>query len=78
MKLTAYYINGCISTDDQVYSSLQDFFEKTLKENKTPFVKIGQIKSDKIVIEDNGKTVIDQKISNLRDIWKNTIWNIMG
>ncbi len=53
-------------------------FEKTLKENKTPFVKIGEIKSDKIVIEDNGKKIIDQKISNLRDIWKNTIWDIMG
>ncbi|MCJ7571120.1 MAG: phosphoribosylformylglycinamidine synthase subunit PurL [Candidatus Thermoplasmatota archaeon] len=62
----------------EVEKEKQKNFEKTLKENKTPFVKIGEIKSDKIVIEDNGKKIIDQKISNLRDIWKNTIWNIMG
>ena len=62
----------------EVEKEKQKNFEKTLKENKTPFVKIGEIKSDKIVIEDNGKKIIDQKISNLRDIWKNTIWDIMG
>ena len=62
----------------EVEKEKQKDFEKTLKENKTTFVKIGEIKSDKIVIEDNDKKIIDQKISNLRDIWKNTIWNIMG
>jgi phosphoribosylformylglycinamidine synthase II len=62
----------------EVEKEKQKDFEKTLKENKTTFVKIGEIKSDKIVIEDNDKKIINQKISNLRDIWKNTIWNIMG
>jgi phosphoribosylformylglycinamidine synthase subunit PurL len=62
----------------EVKKEKQKDFEKTLKENKTSFVKIGQIKSDKIVIKDNGKTIIDQKISDLKDIWKNAIWDIMG
>ena len=62
----------------EVEKEKQKDFEKTLKENKITFVKIGEIKSDKIVIEDNDKKIINQKISNLRDIWKNTIWNIMG
>jgi phosphoribosylformylglycinamidine synthase subunit PurL len=62
----------------EVEKEKQKNFEKTLKDNKTPFVKIGEIKSDKIIIEDNGKKIIDQKISDLRNIWKNTIWNIMG
>jgi phosphoribosylformylglycinamidine synthase subunit PurL len=62
----------------EVKKEKQKDFEKTLKENKTSFVKIGQIKSDKILIKDNGKTIIDQKISDLKDIWKNAIWDIMG
>jgi phosphoribosylformylglycinamidine synthase len=62
----------------EVKKEKQKDFEKTLKENKTVFVKIGETKSDKIVIKDNGKTIVDQKISVLRDIWKNTIWDIMG
>ncbi len=56
----------------------QKELEKKLKENNTPFTKIGEIKSDKIMIENNGKKIIDQKICILKDIWKNTIRNMMG
>ncbi len=62
----------------EVEKEKQREFEKILKDNKTSSIKIGEIKSNKLVIEDNGKKIIDQKICNLRDIWKNTICNIMG
>jgi len=53
-------------------------FEKTLSSLKTPFVKIGQTKKDKLIINDKNCKIIDQKIAVLRDIWKNAIWNVMG
>lgn len=62
----------------EVKKEKQKDFEKTLKENKVSFFKIGETKSDKIIIKDNDKTIIEQKITTLRDIWKNTIWDIMG
>ena len=45
---------------------------------KTPFVKIGQTKKDKLIINNDDCKIIDQKIDVLRDIWKNAIWNFMG
>ena len=62
----------------EVEKEKQKYFEKTLKENNVSFVKIGKIKSDKLKIEDNGKIIINQKISILRDVWKNSIFSIMG
>lgn len=53
-------------------------FEKLLKNNKTTFIKFGNTKSNKIIIKDKNNTIVNQKVSNLRDIWKNAIWNIMG
>jgi phosphoribosylformylglycinamidine synthase len=53
-------------------------FEKTLEKEKTPFIKIGTTKGKKLIIQDTSKTVINQNINDLREIWKNTIWNIMG
>ena len=53
-------------------------FEKTLTDNKTPFVKIGQTIGNKISIINLKETIIGLKVDNLRDIWKNAIWNIMG
>ena len=52
-------------------------FEKTLKNNNTMFVKIGKTLSKRLIISDS-KKLIDLEISELREIWKNTIWNIMG
>jgi phosphoribosylformylglycinamidine synthase subunit PurL len=62
----------------EVKKEKQKDFEKTLKENKTPFVEIGKTKKDKITIKDNGKTIIQQKTNDLAEIWKNTICDIMG
>jgi phosphoribosylformylglycinamidine synthase len=56
----------------------QEDFEKLLKKNNTPFVKIGQITDDNLVIKDEGKSLVDLKVNVLRDLWKNAIWNIMG
>ena len=46
--------------------------------SKTPFVKIGQIEKNRLIINDNNIKIIDQKIDVLQDIWKNAIWNFMG
>ena len=62
----------------EVEEAYKKDLEKTLKEYKTPFVNIGEIKFDKIVIVDSGKKIIEQKISNLRNIWRNAISDIMG
>ncbi|EMR74352.1 hypothetical protein MBGDN05_00840, partial [Thermoplasmatales archaeon SCGC AB-539-N05] len=51
---------------------------KTLKENDTPFFKLGETIGEKLVIKDNKNTIIDLKVNVLRDHWKNAIWNIMG
>lgn len=53
-------------------------FEKTMGSSKTPFVKIGQIEKNRLIINDNNIKIIDQKIDVLQDIWKNAIWNFMG
>jgi phosphoribosylformylglycinamidine synthase len=55
-----------------------DKFENTLKKFKTPFEKIGQILKNRLIIHDNKKIIINQKIDVLQDIWKNAIWNFMG
>ena len=53
-------------------------FEKSMNNSKTPFVKIGHIDKDRLIIHGNNKKLIDQKIDVLHDIWKNAIWNFMG
>jgi phosphoribosylformylglycinamidine synthase len=53
-------------------------FEETIKKEKISFFRIGTTKGKKLIIKDRDKTVINQDLTILRDIWKNTIWNIMG
>jgi phosphoribosylformylglycinamidine synthase len=62
----------------EVKKERQNDFEKLLKENDTPFFKIGETIGDKLVIKDNKNTIIDLKVNVLRDHWRNAIWNIMG
>ena len=62
----------------EVKKERQNDFEKPLKENDTPFFKLGETIRDKLVIKDNKNTIIDLKVNVLRDHWKNAIWNIMG
>ncbi|KYK32625.1 MAG: phosphoribosylformylglycinamidine synthase [Thermoplasmatales archaeon SG8-52-3] len=53
-------------------------FEKTLKKQNTPFIKIGETKGKKLIIKDGKKEVINLDVSVLRNLWKNAIWDIMG
>jgi phosphoribosylformylglycinamidine synthase len=62
----------------EVIKDKQKEFEKTLKDCKTSYFLIGNIKGKTLKIKDNGQRIVDLKVSVLRDIWKNTIWNIMG
>ncbi len=53
-------------------------FEKKLTNLKTPYLRIGKIIKDKLIIKDKDCKLIDQKINKLCKIWKNTIWDLMG
>lgn len=53
-------------------------FEEKLKEKKIPFVLIGKTKNTRLIINNRGEKLVDLKIINIRDIWKNAIWNVMG
>ena len=50
-------------------------FEKIMKSS---FVKIGEVKGNKLIIKDNNKKIVDLKVNILRDCWSSPIWNIMG
>ena len=62
----------------EVKKEKQNDFEKILKKNNAPFVKIGQTKGEKLIIKDVEKTLIDLTVREFRDQWKNAIWDIMG
>lgn len=53
-------------------------FEKLLKKENSPFIKIGETKGRKLVINEGNKTVINLDVSVLRNLWKNALWDIMG
>ncbi|MCK5258928.1 MAG: phosphoribosylformylglycinamidine synthase subunit PurL [Thermoplasmatales archaeon] len=53
-------------------------FEETLKKEDVPFIKIGETKGKKLIINEGENTLINLDINTLKNIWKNTIWNIMG
>ncbi len=62
----------------EVNKEKQQGFEQILKRERTPFQLIGETKGRKLVIQNNGKTVIDLAIDVLRDQWKNPLWDVMG
>lgn len=62
----------------EIQKEKQASFEKELKKNNTPFSIIGITKGKNVLIKDNKKIYINQKVSILRDFWKNSIWKIMG
>ncbi len=62
----------------EVKTDKQKDFEAILRKEKTPFVKIGEVKGKNLVIKDNKKILIDLKIKDIRKIWKEAIWDIMG
>jgi len=62
----------------EVKKELQSEFEKTLNNNKTPFILIGKTTENNVVISDNQNSVIDVSVSKLRHLWNNAIWDVMG
>ena len=53
-------------------------FEKILKREKTPFIKLGETKGKKLIINEREKSLINLDINTIKIIWKNTIWDIMS
>ena len=62
----------------EVKKDNQKEFEKLLKQNNTPFKKIGETKGNRIIIKNGKDEAINIDISVLRNCWKNAIWDIMG
>ena len=62
----------------EVKKEKQNDFEKNMNKNNTPFVQIGQITGDKLIITDDGKNLINLQVGEIREKWKNAIWNKMG
>jgi len=62
----------------EVKKEKQRDFEKFLEKKHTPFVNIGETRGKKLVVLDDKKEYINVDVSDLRDSWKNSIWNIMG
>jgi len=62
----------------EVKKDKQKEFEILLKNNKTPYIKIGKTDGEKLIINENKKQIINIKISLLRKHWKNAIWSVMG
>jgi phosphoribosylformylglycinamidine synthase len=53
-------------------------FENVLNNYKVPFEKIGFTKDKNLIIKNNDKIIINQKVIDLRNKWKNSISDIMG
>ena len=53
-------------------------FEDLMNKHHTPFFKIGLIKDNSVVINDENNKVVDLSIYDVRDHWKNSIWSLMG
>ncbi|NMC76093.1 MAG: phosphoribosylformylglycinamidine synthase subunit PurL, partial [Candidatus Methanofastidiosa archaeon] len=53
-------------------------FESIFNKNKVPFIKIGKVSGSNLTIKQNGVTIIDVSIEELREKWKNAIWEHMG
>jgi len=62
----------------EVKKTYKKDFEKLLKTRKTPFVYLGEVKNNVLVVKDNKKKIIDLKVDILRDHWSKTIWDFMG
>ena len=62
----------------EVKNEKQNDFEKNMNKNITPYILIGQTTQDKLSIKDKGKDLINLQVGELREKWKNAIWNIMG
>ncbi|MEF8847535.1 MAG: phosphoribosylformylglycinamidine synthase subunit PurL [Candidatus Thermoplasmatota archaeon] len=63
----------------EVKKEKQKQFEQIMKKHKIYYFNVGKLKNNnQIVIKDQNKTVLKMNIDEIRDIWKNAIWGIMG
>jgi len=53
-------------------------FESLFNKNKVPFMKIGKIVGNRLMIKQDGVKIVDASVDKLRDKWKNAIWEHMG
>ncbi len=62
----------------EVKKSKEKAFIETLKEKGIPFIKLGSVGGDKIIIKDNEKEIINHSISILDETWRETLYKTMG
>jgi len=62
----------------EVKKECQKDFEELFMSENINYYLIGETKAKKIVIRDNQNIAIDVDIDNLRNLWKNSIWDVMG
>jgi phosphoribosylformylglycinamidine synthase len=53
-------------------------FEKLIQKDNDLFLKIGRVKKGNLIFQNNNKKVVDLDINEINDIWRNSIWNVMG
>ena len=62
----------------EIKKEKQKDFEELMLKKRMFFIKIGETGKNRLVVTDKNETVVDLKLSVLREHWRNTIWNIMG
>jgi phosphoribosylformylglycinamidine synthase len=62
----------------EVKNGLEKVFEKTLKKDKTPYLRIGKTGGKTLCISDNNSVVINQSLKDIDNVWRNAIFNTMG
>ncbi|MFO7677970.1 MAG: phosphoribosylformylglycinamidine synthase subunit PurL [Thermoplasmatota archaeon] len=62
----------------EVKPGKQKQFEDLLKKHHVFFQHLGLTKEKNLVIRENKQITVDIAVANLRDCWKNSLWDIMG
>jgi phosphoribosylformylglycinamidine synthase len=62
----------------EVKKGKQNECEKLLKKNKVPYLLLGKVTGNRLVVQDDKKTVIDLPVEMLRKWWRTPIWDFMG
>ncbi len=51
---------------------------KLAKKYNIGFWNIGTVEGNKLIVEDNDARILNLNLSNIREKWHNSIWNLMG
>lgn len=62
----------------EVQKEKQTEFENQLKKEGASFILLGKTKGHHLIIKEGTKTVVDLKVSILRECWHKPIWEFMG